>query len=258
MLSIISLLLVVTLSILITRIATIALTHTGLSKQSARFQARSAFTGAGFTTTESEQVVSHPVRRRIVLLLMLLGNAGFVTAVSSLILTFVDQGDDSRMIVNLLLLVAGLTVLWTVATSQWVDARLSSLVDRALRRYTRLDVKDYVSVMHLAGDYRVVELEVEPGDWLAHRTLRASSLADEGILVLGIERPDGAYIGAPRGATQIRPKDRLVVYGRTPVLEELDQRRKDWSGDRRHETAVAEQQAIARVEESGQSKEQNI
>src|SRR5699024_9833199 len=89
MIAAISLFIVVFLSVLITRIATIALTHTGLSRESARFQARSALTGSGFTTSESEKVVSHPVRRRIILLLMLIGNAGIVTAVSSLILTFV-------------------------------------------------------------------------------------------------------------------------------------------------------------------------
>ena len=64
MTAILSLLLVVTLSILVTRIAAVALRHTGLARQTARFQARSAFSGAGFTTSESEKVVNHPVRRR--------------------------------------------------------------------------------------------------------------------------------------------------------------------------------------------------
>ncbi|NOK57506.1 MAG: potassium transporter TrkA [Chloroflexi bacterium AL-W] len=105
MLAIISLLLVITISIVITRIATIALTHTGLSKESARFQARSAFTGAGFTTNESESVVNHPIRRRIVLLLMLLGNAGIVTAVSSLILTFVNQSGPQSTFLNIVVLI---------------------------------------------------------------------------------------------------------------------------------------------------------
>ncbi|RME51644.1 MAG: potassium transporter TrkA, partial [Caldilineae bacterium] len=90
MTSLISLLVVVALSVIIARIATVALTLTGLSRDVAQFQARSAFTGAGFTTSESEYVVNHPVRRRIVLWLMFLGNLGIVTAVSSLLLTFVD------------------------------------------------------------------------------------------------------------------------------------------------------------------------
>ncbi len=88
--AIVSLLVVILLSLLVTRVATIALTLTGLSEEVARFQARSAFTGCGFSTRESEQVVNHPVRRRIMLMLMLLGNAGIVTAVSSLVLAFVS------------------------------------------------------------------------------------------------------------------------------------------------------------------------
>src|SRR5687767_7500660 len=69
------------ISLLITRIASVALTVTGLSRQSARFQARSAFSGVGFTTSEAEDVVNHPVRRRIVMWLMLIGNAGLITIV---------------------------------------------------------------------------------------------------------------------------------------------------------------------------------
>ena len=54
------------LSLVITRIATTALSLTGLSWEAAKFQARSAFTGTGFTTSEAERVVDHPVRRRVI------------------------------------------------------------------------------------------------------------------------------------------------------------------------------------------------
>ena len=87
MAALVSVLIVLTLSLLINRIATVALTLTGLSRQVASFQSRSAFTGVGFTTGEAEHIVSHPVRRRIIMLLMLLGNAGVVTTISSLLLT---------------------------------------------------------------------------------------------------------------------------------------------------------------------------
>jgi Trk-type K+ transport system membrane component len=88
----ISLLVVITLSILVTRVATVALTHNGLSKEVSRFQARSAFSGVGYTTREAEQLVNHPVRHRLLLLLMLMGNAGIVTAASRLILHCSDSG----------------------------------------------------------------------------------------------------------------------------------------------------------------------
>ena len=40
-----------------------ALKLNGLSAEVATFQAQSAFSGAGFTTSESEAIVSHPLRR---------------------------------------------------------------------------------------------------------------------------------------------------------------------------------------------------
>ena len=162
MVGIISLLMVVALSMLVTRVATIALTHTGLSRESARFQARSALTGAGFTTTESEKVVNHPIRRRIVMILMLVGNAGIVTGMASLMLTFVHDSDRGWFIfaLKIALLVSSLIILWMIASSAWVDRHLSVLIERGLKRYTRLNVRDYESLMQLAGDYRLVELAI--------------------------------------------------------------------------------------------------
>ena len=98
MIAILSLLTVLVISLIITRIATIALTYTGLSRQSAKFQARSAFTGVGFTTSESEKVVNHPVRRRILLVMMLVGNAGIVTAITTLILGFIQVPSAGSMV----------------------------------------------------------------------------------------------------------------------------------------------------------------
>lgn len=106
MLAIVSLLAIVTLSVVITRVATVMLTATGLSRDIARFQARSAFSGAGFTTNESESVVNHPVRRRIVLQLMLLGAAGVVTSLTSLLLSFTDATEQQTAL-RLLVLVGG-------------------------------------------------------------------------------------------------------------------------------------------------------
>lgn len=52
---------------------------TGMSLDHARFQARSAFTGTGSTTSEAEAVVTHPARRRIVMALMLVSGPGAVS-----------------------------------------------------------------------------------------------------------------------------------------------------------------------------------
>lgn len=140
-----SVLIVLTLSLLVNRIATAALALTGLSRQAAQFQARSAFTGVGFTTNEAELITTHPVRRRIVMLLMLLGNIGIVTSISSLLLTFINTEGTLQSLLRLLILGIGLLVLWVLATSPWIDRYLSRVIDWALRRWTHLDIRDYVT-----------------------------------------------------------------------------------------------------------------
>jgi uncharacterized protein with PhoU and TrkA domain len=102
----------------------------------------------------------------------------------------------------------------------------------------------------LHEDYGVSNLRVQPGEWLAGRTLAEAGLAQEGILVLGIECPGGAFIGAPAQDTEIRERDVLVLYGRTPRIAEIDRRRSDGEGERSHVEAVEEQKQIAHAERS--------
>jgi hypothetical protein len=244
MIAIVTLLTILILSILITRIATVALTHTGLSREIARFQARSAFTGVGFTTSESENVVNHPLRRRVLLLLMLFGNAGIVTAIATVVLTFINVKEAGSVAIRMALLLGGLVGLWAVAANRWVDRRLSKFIGWAVKRYTKLDVKDYASLLHVAGDYSVTELFVEEEDWLTNRQLSELRLQDEGVMILGITRKDGTYIGAPDGSMKVHPNDTLIIYGREASLIRLDQRRKGSNGDIEHLKAVEEQRQV--------------
>ena len=53
---------VVFVSVMIIKVAAVALQLTGLDKPTANFQALSALTGTGFTTREAELVTNHPMR----------------------------------------------------------------------------------------------------------------------------------------------------------------------------------------------------
>lgn len=236
-----SLLVVVAISLVVTRVATVILTATGLSGEVARFQSRSAFTGSGFTTSESELVLNHPLRRRVVFALMLLGNAGLVAAVSSLMIGFTRGPGGLHAWVTLAELVGGMVVLVWISRSERVDRRLTCWIGAALRRFTDLDVRDRADLLALAGDYSVTELAVDEGDWVANRTLAELALRDEGIAVLGITRA-GEYLGTPKGDTRVRPGDSLVLYGLGRTLADLDERPAGAAGDRAHERAVAAQE----------------
>jgi TrkA-C domain len=241
-----SLLTVMLLSLLITRLATAALMLTGVSYQLAHLQVLSAFTGVGYTTSESEQVVNHPVRRRILILMMMVGNVGLVTAASSLILSFVGVTTRAEGLVRGGWLLAGLAAIWLVARSKWIEHGMLRVMHWALRRWTHLEAYDFVELLKLAGEYRVRTIVVRPGDWVEARRLEELKLFQEGITVLGIHRPDGTYLGVPRGETMIRAHDRLVLYGRDEQLRELEGRRSGPSGVETHQQAVADQQQLRR------------
>jgi len=248
MLSIISLLLVLASSLLVTRVATVALTHTGLSRESAKFQARSAFTGVGFTTDESEKVVNHPVRRRILLLLMLLGNAGVVTAVSSLIVSFVNVEGTVSLFWQVTLLVSGILVLWLIANSSFVDRHLSDFISKILKEHTDITIHDFSKLLHLAGDYQISEIHVERNGWMNGESIASCALRREGMTILGISRSTGDYVGVPDGETTIEAGDTLIVYGRADTLRDLDQRKNDFAGDRQHEEKIREQESVKEKE----------
>ena len=160
MVPVILLLFVIALSLLITRTAASALVLTGLSRDSARFQARSAYCGVGFTTNESESITRHPVRRRIIMMLMLLGNAGIATVVATVILSVANTG-RAHWSQSLVVIGIGLLIIGAIANSSFIDHHMTRVIEWALRRFTRLDVRDYTALLQLARGFTIVEVKLK-------------------------------------------------------------------------------------------------
>lgn len=222
MISVMSLLLVIALSMLVIKIGSIALLMTGLSEEVAKFQSLSAFSGTGFTTTESESILKVPIRRKIISVLIRLGSVGVVTSISTLLLSFLGAGAATTE--RLLVLAVGVVVLLLLARNKTFNRLLNPLIERMLSRYTVLDLRDYVSLLHLQEDYRIAEIDIREHNWLANRTIEDLNLIDEGILVLGVKRSGEEYVGVPPIDLKLRPRDLLVLYGRKKRLKELSTR----------------------------------
>ena len=231
MIALVSLFVIVLASLLVTRVATVMLTLTGLSRQSAAFQSRSAFSGVGFATNESEAVMAHPVRRRIIMALMLLGNAGIASGLASLLLSFSGAQSSRDALGRLGAIFVFLLVLNRIAASRVADRALSRVIERALRRFTDLDVRDYAGLLRLTDDWVVGEIIVETGDWFSGRTISELQLRDEGVLVLGIERAGHRYVGAPSSKTRFRDGDTVVLYGQRDTIGRIDARERTAAGE---------------------------
>lgn len=254
MTQVISLLLIAGVTLLISRLGAIALTATGLPRAIAKFQARSALSGAGYTTNESESVVNHPARRRIVMTLMTVGSLSTAGIIASLIATFGDVSGYGVGFRRGVVIVVGVLVMSLVLRAPAMDRFLSLVFAGLIRRMTDIDIRDYGHMLGLSGDYGISELLVEPVDWLADKTLAELDLSHEGLLVLGIVRGDN-YYGAPKGTYQVHPGDTLLVYGPVERLAELDARVEGAAGAHAHREAVARQREIERRERAAQATE---
>lgn len=252
MIALFGLLVVIVLSVVVVRIGAIALELTGLSRDVAAFQAQSAFSGVGFTTSESEFIASHPVRRRIVRILMLLGSAGITSTVATLVLTFVGQTGEAAAY-RLLILVAGLLGIWVLASSEYVYRVTRRLIVWALDKWTSVRIYDYEQLLGLGHGFTISRISVKPESWMSGRRLRDLKLNEEGVLVLAIYRKVGdmdRFIGVPSGNTTIEAGDLLICYGREDACISLSQRLRGAAGDLEHEEQVERERHLARLREA--------
>lgn len=222
MYALISLIVVLSLSLLIVRVGTVALTMTGVSKDVASFQSLSAYSGAGYTTEEAEEITAYPARRRVVKYLIRLGSVGLVTTIATAILSFTAP---TARLERLLILLCAAGVLIALSRSQTFHELLTPVIKRTLSRSATFELRDYVGLLNLHRDFTVADLTVREGSWLADEQLADLELRSaEGIDVLGIRREDGTYIGAPSSDYELTPRDTIIAYGQRDRLEELAER----------------------------------
>ena len=121
------------ISVTFVRVASVILEHTGLPKQVARLQSVSAMSGAGFTTSESELVVNHPTRRRVMVWLMIIGNMGLASVAATLIVSFIGTDGGvaaiSTQVLLMLVIVGGAAfIVNNGALDDWMCALIGKFV----------------------------------------------------------------------------------------------------------------------------------
>ena len=212
-------LLVIFVSFLVVRAAAIALMMTGMTEKKARFQALSAFSGTGFTTKEAENIVNHPVRRRIISWLMILGNAGIVTVIITATSTLVTS-TGLQLSLNVLILLVGIYIIYRIGTYRGFIRRWESFVEDKLVKSPAFEEGAVEDLLHLVEGYGLVRAIITEDSPLLGNTLLESKLMEKELMVLGIERGKN-WVPIPKPKETIEEGDRLVVYGPLGVLKTL-------------------------------------
>jgi len=213
-------LVVATLSLVFTQLAAGALIATGLPPDVAKFQARSAFTGAGFTTTEAENVVNHPMRRRIVATTMFVGALGTPTLVVTVLVGFIAPGPGNTTERTLVVL-SGLTLIIMAFINRPVQRLLADLGQRHVRDRLMPNLDDDVIEMcSLDDEFQIATVRVVGDPGPGSISLRGLDESFPRVRVLGITS-DGTFLGEPPADAQLHDGDSILVYGRRAELARL-------------------------------------
>jgi hypothetical protein len=208
---------VIALSWFIRQGATIALMLTGMDRRKARFEVLSAFFGVGFTTRNSEEIISHPQRRKVISTVIILGNAGLITIIASLVGT-VAKASVATVPVGLLVAVGVLLLLWRIAVWRGWMARFEKWFEHRLLQGKVFKKRKLLEMLEIEKGYVVGKVLARPGSEFLDRQLADLKLANKGLLVLAINRK-GKIIRPPKAENYIREGDILTVFGKRKQIE---------------------------------------
>jgi hypothetical protein len=213
------LLITILISFIIVRIGGYALQLTGMVPEIARFQALSAFSGTGFTTREAERVVGHRTRRRIVTILIVLGNAGTVTVIATLVASFTQVGGYAWFFIRLAIIVGGIVGLYQLIIRSRFGQRILDWVQRPIVNRILGAAPVAEEILHVEKDW-AISLVMIKGSSKSIGLSVADISAEGDIEVLGIDRA-GTYLTRPDGEERILGGDRLLVYATRKAVKRI-------------------------------------
>ncbi len=209
---VITVVLIIIVSALIVKISSVALNLTGLDQKKSFFQAISAFTGTGFTTRDSELIVQNDIRRKIVMFLMIMGNAGFISVISTLVLSFVRSG-VSLVLVNICIILLAVLLLIRVSLNKGFARKITKKIQLKLMKSRTFTKRPVEEILRLAEGYGIAEVTLSDECEDIGKDLYSSSFRQKDILILAIERGT-QVLPAPHASDKLMAGDTLICYGK--------------------------------------------
>ena len=159
--AIILLIIVIIIYYVLSRLFTALFRLTGIAKEKASFQAISLLTNAGYTTNESELVVSEKTRRHLATAAMLTGYFFSVIIVSLFInlFTTIDFTGTEQQMLPLLIGFGGLAVFFIFLKIPFISRGLDKIMDGiTFRVFRKTSKENYISVLDTYGKDAVVNI----------------------------------------------------------------------------------------------------
>ena len=201
----------------ITELFTFFFRLTGLPADKARFQVISLLTGTGFTTRESEMILSSRRRRRLARVTMLFGYVFNITIVSAFINVFISMKvvQVGPQLFGFLIPLGTAALIFVFMRvpkiHAWGDSLLRRLADRV---FDRQETFNAVLLIDNIGSESIAQVTVRhiPEEYRGRSLAETGLRAETGILVMLVERRGGKPEPA-KAETVFEPGDKLTVFG---------------------------------------------
>jgi hypothetical protein len=228
-------LIVLIVSFIVVRIGAIAFQLTGLEWSMAKFQAISCFTSTGFTTKEAEYITGHPQRRRIASTLMVMGHAGLVMMIATLVnslraqevveqtllrpIMHFDAPPFLVQMIHLLIIIIGAYAIYKFFTNALIARKLTEMLRKRVIKRQTLKSISHEELLVATGGYGVATVRVQQGHPILGKPLSESGLRKEDINVLAIVRANETIPNPPADAN-ITQGDELICFGKLEHIRE--------------------------------------
>ena len=210
--------------IVISDIITIFFRLTGMTEEKARFQVISLLTNSGFTTRESEAVVSNKIRRRLARATMLFGYAFTVTIVSTTVNFFMTlgKGELEALILWIPILLAVLTGFHLMRRSVYFKTKFDSWIECIGNRIMFGPDSNPIVLLEDYGDMVVAHIFLhQVPKILRDLPLKESSIMSQyNIMVMMVKKQNGEAAQATAD-TVLKPNDIIMVLGRRKDILEV-------------------------------------
>ena len=205
----------------ISELFTVMFRFTGLPDEKARFQVMSLITGCGFTTRESEMIVSSRSRRRLARITMLFGYVFNITIVSAFInvVLSLKMWQMENFMISMITPLFVLLVIFLLMCNRTVHSYIDHLIEQLAGRLLHTNAINSCMLLGYIGQDSVAQITLRqvPSE-LRGKDLSESGLKqDHNILVMLVERP-GQSTEAPTAETVFQEGDKLTVFGAYDVI----------------------------------------
>lgn len=223
-LALLILLFLIALYLTIIEIFTVIFMITGMSHTRSVFQVISLLTNCGFTTDESEIVISSRKRRKIAITTMIFGNmfnVAIVSLVVNAIMSF-SKHQSFNVMPIITYLISFIIFLVVVKRLPFIRLTFDKIVKRIATKVMFSKKSNPLLILDNFSGFVIVEVKiVDVPERLNNKTLLETKISkDYGIRILTIKRNEKT-IGDISKDEIIQKNDRLIVFGHLTHITEV-------------------------------------